>query len=356
MIRQPFRPLKVSSWPSHDRRLWGAAQRQEHPFDDAGRAAGWSKSTLRHCERHYGVFLAWLESKGMLDEVPDPCARVTKPRLKEFLAEYSPGRAPLTVAGTVRDIALTLRACVPPDGLSWLNRVGFRMMNTGVTDRPKLPRMAGPASLISLAEQLMGDGLAAVQAGYANGAVDYRDGLIIYFLVYRPLRVRNLSHLRIGKDILISGSLIHLDIPASATKKGVPVANTLPLTLCAALRDYLVHIRPVLLRSTKVDPEWLWVGRRGNRLTEAEVAVRVKKMCSRHLGKDMTPHLFRDISATQIAISAPHMIGITKDVLNHASAASGQSHYNQASSLTAVKAHSSIIGQLRGHHEEEPSA
>lgn len=353
MNRKPFPSLKPDQWPARDRQLWIAARHREGVIDDGGPAANWSPATLRGCERGYGVLLNWLFAKGWLDETALPEERITRDRMRAFIADYSQGRAPLTIAGTVRDIAMLVRACSPPDGLPWLTKLGFRMMNAAKPAQPKLPRMARIAELLDMADMLMETGVSFLDCGKISGAVTYRNGLLIGFLVRRPLRVRNLSHLRLGDSIHIDEHGMRLDIKAAVTKKGVAPVQKLPQPLIESLRRYLRLVRPVLLRRQGADdPGWLWLGRRGNRLTENEISTQVRKECHRHLGKDMSPHLFRDAAATEIAIKTPHMIGIAKDVLGHATAAASEKSYNQAGSIFALKSLDDVVERLRADPKE----
>ena len=337
---------KLADWPDRDRLLWLASRKAAGPFDDGGIAAKWSSATIQGCEKGYGVWLAWLQVSSSLDLAAEPCLRVSRERIKHFIEEYSPGRAPLTIAGTVRDIGMVLRASSPPDGVAWLTKLGHRMVNTAVPIRPKLPRMASLPAVFNLANELMAAGLEALEKGKVSGAVTFRDGLLIAFLAYRPMRLRNLALLRLGDNFLVEGDQLRLDIPARATKKGVSTANAVPDKLVEPFQQYLARVRPVLGRNSTTDPGWLWLGRRGKPLTDQGIWSRVSKLCQKHLGKNMTPHLFRDCAATQIAISAPAMIGITKDILGHATLASSQNSYNQANSFAATEAYGEIIRRL----------
>src|SRR5690606_5461395 len=127
-----------------------------------------------------------------------PCDRVTRERVKAFIAEYGAGRAETTVAGAVRGIAYVLRACTPPDGVDWLTKLAHRLTNTAKPSRPKLPRMVRIADIILLSDRLMDIGMEKLRQGHCSGAPIYREGLIIGLLAHRLWRRRNLADLRIG--------------------------------------------------------------------------------------------------------------------------------------------------------------
>ncbi|MFA7586901.1 MAG: hypothetical protein WCY11_12010 [Novosphingobium sp.] len=348
MTKQPFPPWPVEQWPERDRALWHSAQDAGGPFDDdAGFAAGWRPATIRGCQRHYGVWLAWLASAGQFDPLIHPCDRVTRERIKAFVAAYRIGRAELTVAGAIRNIAYVLRACAPPDGVAWLTRLAHRMVNGARPSRPKLPRLVRVVDVVLLSERLMAEGLDRLRQGQRSGAQVYRDGLIIGLLIHRPWRRRNLADLRLGHNMLVDGFGIRVTFPPEETKKGIPFNGYLPKRLEAAFYSYLARVRPLLLKAGIADEGWLWIGRQGRRLPADDISVRVTRTTRKYLGRDLSPHLFRDCVATEIALEIPELIGITKDILGHATLASSQKYYNQATSLTAHARHEEVIRGLR---------
>jgi len=282
------------------------------------------------------------------DPLAHPCDRVTRDLIRAFITEYSVGRAELTVASAVRGMAYVLRACAPPDGVDWLTRLAHRMTNTARPSRPKLPRMVRIADIILLSDRLMDIGLDKLGQGRRSGAPIYREGLIIGLLAHRPWRRRNLADLRIGQNLLVDDFGIRITIPREETKKGVPFDGYVPKRLEQATFTYLDRVRPVLLKSGIPDEGWLWVGRRGRRMPADDISIRVRKTTRKHLGRDLSPHLFRDCAATEVALERPELIGMTKQLLGHMTLASSQKYYNQATSLTAFSRHAVVIRKLRG--------
>ncbi|TWH92012.1 integrase/recombinase XerC [Sphingobium wenxiniae] len=299
------------------------------------------------CERGYGMLVGWLDRNGQLDPLAHPCDRVTRDLIRAFIIEYSVGRAEGTVAGAVRGIAYVLRACAPPDGVDWLTRLAHRMTNTAKPSRPKLPRMVRIADIVLLSNRLMDIGLDKLGQGHRSGAPIYRDGLIIGLLIHRPVRRRNLTDLRVGHNLIVNDLGIRITIPREETKKGVPFDGYVPKRLEQAVFTYLDRVRPVLLNSDIPDEGWLWIGRQGRRMPADDISIRVTKTTRKHFGRDLSPHLFRDCAATEVALERPELIGMTKHLLGHMTPASSQKFYNQATSLTAFSRHSDVIRKLR---------
>lgn len=349
MTRASFPTVKSAHWPALDLSLWLASQKKAGLFEPAGFAASWRPATLKGCERGYGVYLGWLAATGALDPAAHPLDRVSRDQIRGFVEAYRVGRSELTLAATLRGIAYVLRAVDPPDGIGWLTKLAHRMVNTSKPSRAKLPRMARISELVALGERLMAEGRDDLLKGQRRGAPIYRDGLMIALLSLRPLRLSNLASLRLGKTFLVDGAGIRLDIPATEMKKGVPYTCFIPGRLEQAFRFYLDKVRPHLLaRGDNQDQDWLWIGRRGRKLLPNNISTRISELTLRHLGRPVSPHLFRDCAATEIALEDPAHIGITRNLLGHATLASSQKFYNQATSVTAFAHHAEVIRKLRG--------
>ncbi|TNE38615.1 MAG: hypothetical protein EP345_17050 [Sphingomonadales bacterium] len=294
------------------------------------------------------MLVGWLDRNGQLDPLAHPCDRVTRDLIRAFITEYGVGRAETTVASAVRGMVYVLRACAPPDGVGWLTKLAHSLTNTAKPSRPKLPRMVRVSDLVLLSDRLMDIGLEKLGQGHRSGAPIYRDGLIIGLLIHRPMRRRNLTDLRIGHNLFIDDFGIRITIPREETKKGVPFEGRVPERLEPAVFIYLDRVRPVLMKNGVNDNGWLWIGRQGRRMPADDISIRVTKTTREHFGRDLSPHLFRDCAATEVALERPELIGMTKHLLGYMSSASSQKSYNQATSLTAFSRHAEVIRKLRG--------
>jgi integrase len=332
--------VKPRYWPTAWHLAWtDAKQPAPNPFDKGGLASCWSTATHRTVEQGVGALLAWLQIKGDFDPHLPLEALVDQARIRAFLDAYSPGRAEATVATTVRGIAYYLRATLPPMGLPWLTKLAHRMSSSAIPERPKPPRMASVPELITLGFRLMEAGLDKLARGQISGAQVYRDGLMIACLAARPLRLRNLCALRVGHSVHRTQTGYRVEFSGSQTKKGIAIEFVYPQWLIEPLDIYLEEVRPLLLsraQGDQGDAGWLWIGRRGRPLPPTNVTTTITNTTTRYLGRGVSPHLFRDCAATGIALHDPEHVGITKDILGHATAASGERFYNQASSFKAL--------------------
>lgn len=347
MHKMLLRSIKVDQWPLVWQERWLLSKAPaENPFDEGGRASGWSVATLSDVERAVGTFLAWLQAKGDFDPEKPLSVYVDKEKIKEFLVAYEPGRAEATVAAAVRGIAYFLRATVPPDGLPWLTKLAHRMSNSAKPSRPKLPRMASIAELINLGCSLMEAGTNRLSKGQTSGAHLYRNGLMIAALAARPtLRVKNFSALRLGHTFFREHQGYEARVPRNQTKTKNLIVFRYPSWLTEPFDVYLDKVRPRLAAGTSGNEDgWLWIGRSTEQaLTPTTVTDIISGTTERHIGRRTSSHLFRDCAATDIALFAAADIGITKDVLGHATLASSQDHYNQARSFTALASLEAIL-------------
>src|SRR3954454_21176439 len=74
-----------------------------------------------------------------------------------------------------------------------------------------------------------------------------RDALILALLAVRPLRLANLTPLRVGHELIRDAEVFRLCIPASETKSSREIMLDRPAILSVPLERYLRRDRPFLL-------------------------------------------------------------------------------------------------------------
>ncbi len=342
-------PIDLNDWPPLDRKLWGAAKQPGDPFEKPGLASEWSPVTQRLTEEGYGRYLGWLMKRGELDPEARPIDRIDEARVATFVEDYSAGRAPSTVALALRGIAYMIRATHPPAGVEWLTRAAHAMANHAQPVKSKTARMATIAELLELGHELMKIGARELARSHRRGAQVFRDGLMICALTTRPVRRRNFSALEIGRTLIVGQDAVRVVFDGRETKTGAPIEFAYPHFLYNAFSFYLNKARPFLREAATVpDDRMLWVGRRGRWMDGEEIAQRIGNVTKAKLGRRISPHLFRDCVATDIAIHDPAHVGITKAVLGHATLATSQKYYNQANGFHAAKRQQDVIARLRG--------
>ncbi len=85
---------------------------------------------------------------------------------------------------------------------------------------------------------------------------------------------------------------------------------------------------------------------RGTGVSGSTVYYQVMKITKRLIGHAINPHAFRDCLLTTIATEAPENVQAGARILGHRDLATGEAHYNLASSLSAQREYFEV---LRSH-------
>jgi site-specific recombinase XerD len=178
-----------------------------------------------------------------------------------------------------------------------------------------------------------------------RAATLYRDGLIIAFLALRPLRLRNLAGLELGRTLHDGPTGWLITIPAGETKTHRGIEISWPTDLVDALEIYLAHHRPVLARGSRATA--LWLGGAGQALADHTIRQTIIGRTQVVLGVSISPHLFRDCAATTLAIEDPAHIGVASTILGHARSSTTHKHYIQANTLAASRRHLTVLAVRR---------
>lgn len=101
-----------------------------------------------------------------------------------------------------------------------------------------------------------------------------------------------------------------ISFDSNGTKSKRPVRAVLPRQLIPLLEWY-IQLRPVLLGPGAADPGTLFLNDHGKPLTAGTLAHHVAGITNRYAGKQVNPHLFRDIHAEWWLASGRHLDGLS---------------------------------------------
>ena len=193
--------VPIALWPPADRAAWEAAMRPGDPFEEAGIATRWSAATRRKTACGYGRFLFWLLERGELDVTADPAARITHERLTSYLEDLRSANRGHTIHNRIQELGDAMRALAPDHEWSFIRRVAARLRADAVPARDKRGRLPPIAEIVAQGYRMMARAERPGARSELARAALYRDGLLLMFLAYHPLRLRNLSSLRIGRHL-----------------------------------------------------------------------------------------------------------------------------------------------------------
>jgi site-specific recombinase XerD len=250
----------------------------------------------------------------------------------------------------VQELYDALRVLAPEADWDWLVQI-YRALRAHVRPaRDKVSRLRPIDELAALGERLMEEAEVASAWSPRRRAVAYRDGLMIALLAYRPVRLKNLAMMRLGRHLTkVSGCWQILFAPEE-TKSHVPYEAIVPAALVPRLERYLDRHRPVLLRGESgdltSDINAVWVSETGTQLERGALARRIADQTKAAFGRRISPHMFRDAAATSIAVDNPKHIGDASLVLGHLEHTMTERHYNHARSLEASRRHAETLKRL----------
>lgn len=339
--RHGVRCMPLSEWPAPDRLAWAEALRPADPFDLVQRpATRWRPATRGAVLNGYGRFLTWLAGQGLLDPVASPGTRVTRDCVRAYQTDLARTLADYSVVTRIGQLGDALRAMVPEEDWGWVRRGSERLRAKAVPTRVKSDRMRPAHEVLQLGRDLMEKAERDPYLPAVMRAKIYRDGLIIAFLILRPLREANLGDIDLDFHLLEVGAGWDLTFGDDDTKQKRGMEMSWPEQLRDELACYLEVHRPLLLACTRKNlppTRRLWISGHGTAMTYGAIALQVKARTKAVFGVDICPHLFRDIVATDIATHTPGEAGDIALVLGHSSQRTSERHYNHAGRLQATE-------------------
>ena len=340
------RSLPFENWPYVDQALWHDLIREGDILDGCGPGAGWAPSTKINTRKAYAYWLQWLATTGQLAPVNHPLTRLTPERIKEYIVSRRDDVASLTIFVYILDLLRLAQATTPDWDWSWLKGIKNRLWARAHSERDKTSKIRSSADLLGLGIDFMNsfDGITCRYNPFA-AEVQFRDGLMISLLAARPVRLKNLAAIEIGRHLLEIDEVYWLIFVADEVKNRKSIEVPLPEVLTEYVDRYLTEHRPCLLGGRRSDH--LWISRFGNSLTDKSIRHQIKTRTEDAFGEAISPHLFRDCAATSIAIQDPEHVRMAATLLGHHSLATTQKYYDQSRMLAAGRHYQSTVTAMR---------
>ena len=338
-------PLPFDRWPAADREAWATALAPRDLFADVpGRAEHWRPATVTLTLRGYGVWLAWLCQERSLQPGLTGRDLADHPRLRQYRrALNDAGLSAKSVMGALGNLARALKAMYPHGDWGWISKAASRIRATAPASAYR-PRGSG-GDLVRVGEGLMAQAEREDRWSLIKRAVLYRDGLMIALLASRPVRLSNLTSIALDRHLFEEGPAFQVRFPSQETKTKRELAFAWPPRLNEALRRHLQHYRPGLVARGDGTTDALWVSWLGTPLAKDWVSTLITKRTEASGGEPLSPHKFRHVAATTIAVSAPDNISDAARILGHATLATTERYYNRARMLDAAERFQAAIGR-----------
>ncbi len=333
-----------------DRAAWAKAMTSGSPLRPGGGGSHWALQSRRKIEKGYGSWLTWIEAHGELDPSLAPGARATLERVGRYLADLQAASAPFTVQSRLQDLGDALTVMTATTEFRWITRGAARLRACATSTKNKRQKIKSPDQLVDLGMELMASAGAMHERNALAAALQYRDGLAIALLAYRPLQIANFAGIVIDRHLTRRGDGWWMAFAAHETKQRRSLDFPFPAALEVPLRKYLALYRPVLAasgpyRGTAGDA--LWISADGGALTSGGLGQAIERLTLAAFGATINPHLFRDCAATMIAISEPEYIYIVATILGHSTPVTAERYYNQADGVHASRKWDAVLQDVR---------
>ena len=334
--------MPFAEWPAIDQQRWHKARFKGDILEPSGLAANWTDNTVRQDKKAYGLWLQCLANAGRLAPDTAPGERLTRDNVNAFAADLAERVASTTTAKRLSTLSRMIRVLEPAADRSWLNELHKRYAFRAKPSRNKQIKMLHPADILEVIFRELEKERALLPQHGKRQLYWYRDLLIIGMLTVLPLRKANIQELDLDRSIIRISDRYEVRLEEHQTKNGSPYAAPLPEQFTPHIEIYLTQIRPILLRN-KTSPA-LWLSFRGDRLSQQTIYLHTRSTTATLFGVELTPHLFRDIATTYLAVHHPEAVRSASAVLGHRSLKTTERHYNQANMLAAARQFQEAVG------------
>ena len=340
------RSLKLIDWPPQEREAWISAEEDHLLFGGYDPSSNWSPGRRSLIENSYGAWLAWLHSRGELQHHEGPVERFTDARLRQYVQHLLDSVASVTAHDRVKTLRYALRVLAPKSDTSFLDSAISYLNRIKRPSRNKAIRIRSVSALVALGRSLMLEARAR-PIEHATAKV-YRDGLMIALLAHNPIRLANFAGLELGNSLLTDKDQARIWIKAENSKSGRDIDQPIAPQLVPWLYEYLQNWRTELLRKGEnKQTAAVWINNLGKRMQNETARAIIKARTAAAFGQPINPHLFRDCTATEIALHIPEQVGIIAPILGHSSPVTAERHYNQAKTFEAVEAMEKTINRVK---------
>jgi integrase/recombinase XerD len=344
MPRMSKLQLPFAQWPADDRERWENAFRKRDLFDDEQGGAHLSEATRKALRIAYALYLGFVSNDRPELLTKEPQARLDRKLIAEYVGLLRKTHRDISVAASLHHLRMALRLICPKADWSWLRTITKRIAAAAPVKARKSGQVTS-VELYLLGLKLMDEAIAetANQAEISKkAALKYRDGLLIALLSLVILRRRTAAALRIGKQLIRSGDLWALAIPAEDVKGKQPLHFSLSPKFSVRIELYLQKYRPRIPGAGS--HTGLWPSNKGVPMTANAIYDAVCKRTRKAFGFSVNPHRFRHAAGALWSIEDPKNVRGVKDLFGHASyEKTTEAHYLMGQTRLAGRALATAI-------------
>jgi integrase/recombinase XerD len=337
--------LPFESWPAEDRARWQAAFTVGDRFEGSGSGSHLAEATRQNLWISYARFLSFVSAnrQDLLDQRPE--ARIDRLVVADYFAWRRCGYGMLAVdLGGLRG---ALRLICPGVDWSWLLTLAKRI-KAAAPRKPRKYHLVTSDQLYALGIELIDRALAGTDFAKCISkahAFEYRDGLMIALPALIPMRPRTLAALRVGKQLVKTGDLWALDIPAADTKTRRPLDYPISGELCTRIDLYLERFRRRIPGARTHSA--VWASNKQRPMSTVGIDKAVRRRTKKAFGFAVNLHRFRHAAASFWSIRDPVNVRGVKDLLGQATFGITEKHYIMGQSRLAGRALAQAVDAAR---------
>jgi Phage integrase family len=195
-------------------------------------------------------------------------------------------------------------------------RVGMTDKNAEFLRKALTPGVWG--RVVNLPFQMMKSARADLSHSPVRAAVRAQIAVAIAILSVAPVRLENLTHIRLGFNLIKPDgpeSNYWLVFPDYDVKNRVKLEYPLPAYLTRLIDEYVFDFRPTLLRGSNED--WLFPGQRGGAKGKISFSGQISNRILEATGLRMTVHQFRHAAGALILKQRPGEYELVRRLLGH---------------------------------------
>ena len=140
------RIMPVSEWPSEDRAAWETALLPGDDLEEGGIRASHSGFSNSSQAKDYGRWLAWLKSRDLLDPHAAAVDRITRDRIRSFLADLAKHNSTATIINRLTGLKAVATVLDPEGDWAWINRAVSFVRARHRPARPSRERTPRPSA------------------------------------------------------------------------------------------------------------------------------------------------------------------------------------------------------------------
>lgn len=346
------RCLPIRKWPKPDRELFGLAfDGPNDPFEDRTTGKHLSPASISAIRNAYGRWLGWLQHHELQRLTWSPDRRIDRTILSQFKAHLEETCNSVSVSIYFANLYNALRYMQPDMQWGWLREIVSRLQ-ASAKPNPRPAMAIDSVMLANVGDQMFADALTALRGATGLDRRQLRstcelarDGLLLTFLTFYPLRRTSLSKLCLNETLHKVEGCWQIALPAEYLKNNRSQFVSLPARLSHQIDEFVQEVRsrfPGANQHSNLWPSWLARGLNGDALYNI-----VKRRLRAQFGLNLTLHDMRRVAATSIALFDPDNVLVASDLLGHTDFRVTGAHYIKGKGVEASRVMTTVVEQLR---------